>query len=195
MQQLSASELFKLEDYVQQRPEFRKRVMLHKAARRIALGEHLSLYFEDRLTVQYQVQEMLRIERIFEPGAIAEELAVYNPLIPDGCNWKATCMIEYSDESERRKQLKRLLGIENQIWIQIDQHRRVYAIADEDLQRADGEKTSAVHFLRFELTRGMIDDLHQHGEIFMGVNHKHYNHQIGPLEPDSHLSLRNDIQS
>ena len=193
MQQLTAGELFKLEDYANARAGFRQRVMQHKLARRIAIGDHLALYFEDRLTVQYQVQEMLRIERIFELEAIEEELATYNPLIPDGCNWKATCMIEYSDETERRKQLRRLRGIEDQIWIQIAQHRRVYAIADEDLQRTDEEKTSAVHFLRFELSADMIESLKNQGAICMGANHVNYSYETGPIGAHSYASLCNDL--
>ena len=193
MQQLTAKELFKLEDYAAHRPAFRQQVMTHKKARRIAIGDHLSLYFEDRLTVQYQVQEMLRIERIFELEAIEEELAAYNPLIPDGCNWKATCMIEYSDETERRKQLQRLGGIEHQIWIQVAQHRRVYAIADEDLQRTEANKTSAVHFLRFELSPTMIAALARQDMICMGVNHQNYTHTSGPIRASSHTSLCNDL--
>ena len=193
MQQLSANELFKLEDYARERAAFRERVLQHKIARRIAIGKHLSLYFEDRLTVQYQIQEMLRIERIFEIDAIEEELSVYNPLIPDGHNLKATCMLEYSDENERREQLRRLGGIEHQIWIQVAQLPRVYAIADEDLERTDMEKTSAVHFLRFELSPKMIEGLHQQGDLCMGVDHPNYNHQTGPIGADSLVSLRNDI--
>lgn len=193
MHQLTARDLFKLEDYARERAAFRDRVLQHKLARRIAIGEHLSLYFEDQLTIQYQIQEMLRIERIFERSAIEEELAAYNPLIPDGCNWKATCMIEYSDENERRQQLRRLRGIEDQIWVQVAQQRRVYAIADEDLQRTDAEKTSAVHFLRFELTAEMIEALRHQGDICMGVNHPSYDHQTGPIAAASHLSLCNDL--
>ena len=193
MQQLRASELFKLEEYAEQRAAFRERVLKHKVARRIVIGDHLSLYFEDRLTIQYQIQEMLRIERIFESAGIEEELSAYNPLIPDGSNWKATCMIEYSDEGERREQLKKLRGIEDQIWVQIAQHPRVYAIADEDLQRTDAEKTSAVHFLRFELSPVMIKELQHHGDICMGVEHPNYSHQTEPLAAASHSSLCNDL--
>ena len=193
MQMLTRESLFSLEQYAEIRDEFRAEVMRHKRNRRLPLGTNATLYFEDRLTMQYQVQEMLRIERIFEPDAIEEELDVYNPLIPSGTNLKATCMIEYSDEVERRKQLRRLRGIEDQIWIQVGQQERVYAIANEDLPRTNAEKTSAVHFLRFELTRKMIEALRSQGEICMGVDHKNYDHQSGPIAAASHLSLCNDL--
>lgn len=156
MQKLARADLLSLEAYAEQRPAFRARVLAHKRTRKLALGAHLTLLFEDRLTVQYQVQEMLRIERIFEAAAIEEELAAYNPLIPDGRNLKATLLIEYDDVARRRVELERLHGIEHRIELTLEGHAPVRAIADEDLERSTESKTSAVHFLRFELEPAMI---------------------------------------
>ena len=153
---LRHEDLFSLEKYARVRPEFRARVLAHKKNRQLPIGAHATLYFEDALTMQYQVQEMLRLERMFEPELIQEELDVYNPLIPDGHNWKATFMVEYSDENERRAALAKLIGIEKKVWLQVEGCDRVYPIANEDLERETEDKTSAVHFLRFELTPQMI---------------------------------------
>jgi precorrin-3B methylase len=156
--------------------------MAHKQDRRVALGAHATLYFEDRLTMQYQVQEMLRAERIFESAGIQDELDAYNPLVPDGCNWKATFMIEYDDEQERRAALVRLRGIETRVWVQVAGQGRVYAIADEDLEREDATKTSAVHFLRFELTPAMAAAVTAGAPIGIGSDHPDYRYetQVGP---------------
>lgn len=178
MQKLSASELMKLEDYARERPAFRTRVIAHKRARTLHLGEHLTLVFEDRLSVQYQVQEMLRIERIFESDAIAEELAAYNPLIPDGTNLKATLLIEYADEAQRRVELAKLRGIEHDIALQVGDGASVKAVADEDLERSNEEKTSAVHFLRFELDAAMIASLRAGAALRFAVDHAHYRAQV-----------------
>jgi hypothetical protein len=151
MTHLNASDLMSLEQYARQRSDFRAKVLEHKKRRQVALGPNATLYFEDRLTIQYQVQEMLRIERIFEPAGIDEELSAYNPLIPDGSNWKATFMLEYPDVEQRKRELARLIGVEDKVWVQVEGHDKVYAIADEDLERDTEEKTSSVHFLRFEL--------------------------------------------
>ena len=151
MNKLSRDDLFSLEQYAEARPAFREKVLEHKKNRRLDLGTNAALYFEDRLTMQYQVQEMLRIERIFEADGINEELEAYNPLIPDGTNWKATFMVEFPDIAERKAMLTQLVGIEDRVYVHVADFERVYAIADEDLERADDEKTSAVHFLRFEL--------------------------------------------
>ncbi|EQD78281.1 hypothetical protein B1A_02338, partial [mine drainage metagenome] len=156
MHTLVHDDLLSLERYARERGEYRARAMTHKRARSVRLGAHLTLLFEDRVTVQYQVQEMLRIERIFEPDAIAEELATYNPLIPDGHNLKATLLIEYPDIDERRRALENLRGIEHHIALQVADHAPVLAIADEDLPRSNDSKTAAVHFLRFELGTAMI---------------------------------------
>lgn len=151
MGKLTIDDLYPLEVYSRLRPEFRAQVMEHKAHRQLALGDHVTLSFEDRLTMHYQVQEMLRAERIFEADGIRDELDAYNPLIPDGSNWKATMLIEYPDERERRQALARLRGVEHRVWMQVEGHVPVFAIADEDMERSDDTKTSAVHFLRFEL--------------------------------------------
>ena len=170
MHALSPTDLLKLEDYARQRPAFRARVLAHKAARRVALGEHMTLLFEDRLTVQLQVQEMLRIERIFELAAINEELAAYNPLIPDGSNWKATCLIEYEDPDERKHRLAALRGVEDRIYVQVSGFERVHAIADEDMERSNESKTSAVHFLRFEFPPAAIMALRAGADLGFGID-------------------------
>lgn len=174
MQKLSRENLYSLEKYATIRPEFRARVMEHKDKRRVAIGEHAALYFEDTLTMQYQVQEMLRLERIFEAEGIQEELDVYNPLIPDGSNWKATFMIEYYDVDERKRALSRLVGIEDKVWLQVAGHEKVFAIANEDLDRSTPDKTAAVHFMRFELTPAMISAVKQGAKITAGTDHPQY---------------------
>lgn len=178
MSKLAVGDLFSLERYARERPAFRARVLEHKRARQLALGPNLTWLFEDRLTIQYQIQEMLRVERIFEPEGIAEELESYNPLIPDGANWKATLLIEYSDEQERRRALMRLKGIEDRCWIQVQSHDRVLAVADEDLERENDEKTSAVHFLRFELTPSMISALRSGATLSAGIDHEQYSQTV-----------------
>jgi hypothetical protein len=170
---LTRDDLYSLERYAEIRGDFRTRVMAHKKNRRVALGAHATLYFEDRLTVQYQIQEMLRVERIFEPAGIQDELDAYNPLVPDGANWKATFMIEYEDPEERREALGQLRGIEDRIWVQVHGCDRVFAIADEDMVRENAGKTSAVHFLRFELTPTMIAALKNGADLAMGSDHPH----------------------
>lgn len=174
MQKLARADLFSLEAYAEQRPAFRARVLAHKRNRKLALGAHLTLLFEDRLTVQYQVQEMLRIERIFEAAAIEEELAAYNPLIPDGRNLKATMLIEYDDVAQRRIELERLHGIEHRIELTLEGHAPVRAIADEDLERSTESKTSAVHFLRFELEPAMIAAARAGGTLGLACTHPAY---------------------
>ena len=174
MKPLTIDDLLKLEDYAAQRAAFRRRVLDHKKDRTVALGEHLTLVFEDRLTIQYQVQEMLRIERTFERAAIQDELDAYNPLIPTGTNWKATCLIEYPDVEERRRQLAALRDVERRIWVQVGDGERIEAIADEDLPRSTDEKTSAVHFLRFELDGASLGRLRDGAELHLGVAHPRY---------------------
>ncbi|MCK9505606.1 MAG: DUF3501 family protein [Porticoccaceae bacterium] len=178
---LIRSDLMSLENYAGQRNEFRARVMAHKKNRHIQLGENARLLFEDRLTVQYQIQEMLRIERIFEAEAIAEELAAYNPLIPDGDNWKATLMLEYPDVNERRVKLAGLLGIENRVWAQVEGFDRIYAIADEDLDRATDEKTSSVHFLRFQFDSNRVAAAKAGARLALGIDHPNYRVSLDPL--------------
>jgi len=171
MNKLTTQDLWKLEEYAEQRPAFRKKVIAHKKPRKIHLGEHLTLIFEDRITIQYQIQEMLRIERIFERAAIQEELDSYNPLIPDGRNWKATLLVEYEDVVVRQRMLGELRGLERCLWLQVGDLPRVTAIADEDLERQNEEKTSAVHFLRFELTLEDIRLLREGLELRFGTSH------------------------
>ena len=163
-----------LEQYSQQRSEFRSKVIAHKKHRRVGIGPHLFLYFEDRLTIQYQVQEMLRIEKIFESDGIEEELSAYNPLIPDGQNLKATAMLEYQDVDERKQQLALLRGVEDLVWIQVGDFDPIYAISNEDLERSNAEKTSAVHFMRFELEPDMIAALRSGAALKIGSNHESY---------------------
>ena len=177
MQKLEVADLWKLEDYAERRQGFRAQVIEHKKLRKLHIGPHLTLLFEDRLTIQYQVQEMLRVERIYEKAGIQEELDAYNPLIPDGRNWKATCLIEYEDVAERARKLVELKGIERLIWTQVGELPRVHAIADEDLERSNEEKTSAVHFLRFELASPMMEQLRSGSELRFGVDHPNYRNE------------------
>jgi len=167
-----------LERYARERPALRTKVLEHKRARQLAVGPHTTWLFEDRMTVQYQVQEMLRVERIFEPEGIEEELESYNPLIPDGTNWKVTLLIEFPDEQERRRELSKLKGIEDRCWVQPAGHERVFAIADEDLERENEQKTSAVHFLRFELAPEMVASLRAGAALAIGMDHPRYRHEV-----------------
>jgi len=193
MQKLSRSDLLSLEQYAEDRPAFRDRVMAHKKNRRLHLGTNAALYFEDRLTMQYQVQEMLRIERIFEASGINDELEAYNPLIPDGSNWKATFMVEFPDEDERREMLTQLVGIEDRVYVHVADFERVYAIADEDLERADGSKTSAVHFLRFELPVEQVAALKSGASMMAGIDHEVYRVEVSPVADNIRESLVNDL--
>lgn len=181
MAKVTRESLMTLEAYAKARPEFRRKVMEHKKNRKVALGEHVTLLFEDELTVRYQIQEMLRIERIFEEEAIGHELETYNPLIPDGRNFKATMLIEYEDVEVRRRELARLRNVEDRLWVQVEGAPRVYAIADEDLDREDEEKTSAVHFVRFELTDAMAAALRGGAALSVGVDHENYRAEANPL--------------
>jgi len=190
---ISRHSLLSLEAYARERSSFRAKVIEHKKHRTVALGEHITLLFEDELTVRYQVQEMLRIERIFEEEGIRGELEAYNPLIPDGANWKATLMIEYPDVKERHRMLARLIGVENRIWVQVEGQARVYAIADEDLERDNAEKTSAVHFLRFELDPVMVQALKRGAALAVGVDHPAYSAAVGVVDPAVRSSLVNDL--
>lgn len=174
MTQLSRADLWSLEEYAEQRPRFRAQVMEHKKIRQLALGEHARLYFEDALTIKYQIQEMLRIEKVFEAAGITEELEAYNPLIPDGHNWKATFMIEYGDPAERSERLAQMIGIEDKVWLQVGNCEKVYPIADEDLERSNDSKTSSVHFMRFELTPDMITASRNGEPIHAGIDHSAY---------------------
>ena len=193
MSNLSRADLWSLEEYAEIRPSFRSEVMAHKKKRQVPLGDHARLYFEDQITIKYQIQEMLRIEKVFEADGINEELDAYNPLIPDGHNWKATFMIEYDDPAERAQQLSRMIGIEDKIWLQIESCERVYPIADEDLERADATKTSAVHFMRFELTNDQVAALKDGAELTAGIDHENYKVIISPVADNIRLSLLGDL--
>ena len=193
MERLSRADLMSLEQYSEQRADFRSRVLNHKRNRQVPIGPNATLYFEDRLTMQYQIQEMLRVERIFEIDGIQEELDAYNPLIPDGSNWKATFMLEFPDADQRRVELGRLVGIEDRTWVRVDQHDPVYAVADEDMDRETDDKTSAVHFLRFELTRSMADAAKTGTAISMGIDHPHYDYSVGPISEAVRETLRADL--
>jgi len=193
MPKIARESLMTLESYAKERNAFRARVMSHKKDRKVHLGDHVTLIFEDELTMRYQIQEMLRVERIFEEAGIQEELDVYNPLIPDGRNFKATLMIEYPDVAERRERLAVLKGIEDRIWVQVEGCKRVYAIADEDLERETEDKTSSVHFLRFELTDEMARALKYGVGLAIGVDHPHYAATLDPVPENIRGSLVNDL--
>lgn len=193
MQKLTRSDLYSLERYAEVRNDLRADVLEHKKDRRVPLGPNATLYFEDRKTVQYQVQEMLRAERIFEGRAIEEELEAYNPLIPDGSNWKATFMLEYPDVDVRRSALAQLKGIEDRVYVEVQGHTRVYAIADEDLERENDEKTSSVHFLRFELDPVMRASLRGGTPIACGIDHPACTHRIDALPERVRAALVRDL--
>lgn len=193
MRKLTAADLMSLEQYARERAAFRIRLIEHRRTRSLRLGEHCSWSFEDRLTVQYQIQEMLRAERIFEPEGIAEELEVYNPLIPDGGNLKATLLIEYPDAQERVRRLQELRGFERHCWMRVQGFDAVYAIADEDLERESEEKTAAVHFLRFEFSDPMIRALKAAGALAAGVDHPRYRYSLEPLGEPLRAALVKDL--
>jgi hypothetical protein len=193
MPQIARESLLPLEAYARQRGAFRAKVMAHKKRRTVALGPNVTLYFEDELTMRYQVQEMLRIERIFDDQGIEGELGVYNPLIPDGSNFKATMMIEYPDVDERRAALSKLKGIEDRVWVQVEECARVYAIVDEDLDRETEDKTSSVHFLRFELDTAMRAALKRGAGLALGVDHPEYRFVLERLPADVRASLVEDL--
>ncbi len=189
---LTRADLMSLEQYAQERGEFRSRVIAHKTPRRVALGPHATLIFEDRLTIQYQIQEMLRVERIFEASGIEEELDAYNPLIPDGSNWKATLLIEYPDADERRVALAKMPGLEHKVWAQAGDSDRCFAIANEDLDRSNDEKTAAVHFLRFEFNDAQKQALLAGKPVMMGIDHPELPYSV-TLSEASRASLVSDL--
>ena len=193
IQKLTRDQLMPLEQYAKQRNDFRAKVMAHKKNRQVQVGPHATLYFEDRLTMHYQVQEMLRAERIFEEAGIEDELNAYNPMIPDGGNWKATFMIEYGDEDERRVALGKLIGVEHKVWVQVAGFAKVWPIADEDLERTTEEKTSSVHFLRFELAPDMIKAVKSGVAINMGIEHPAYTHSLSPVPEATRAALVQDL--
>ncbi|NNF67958.1 MAG: DUF3501 family protein [Gammaproteobacteria bacterium] len=193
MKKLTRTDLLTLEDYARQREQMRRQVLEHKRTRRLSIGPIVNLYFEDRLTMHYQVQEMLRAERIFEAAGIDDELNAYNPLIPDGTNWKATMMIEIPDEDQRKQELAGLVDIENRCYVQVEDHEPVYSIADEDMDRSTADKTSSVHFLRFELDSSMISALRDGKALHAGIDHPSYTHQLSPVPSAIRQSLLRDL--
>jgi hypothetical protein len=193
MPQISRESLMPLEAYAKARPEFRARAIAHKRLRTVQIGEHVSLFFEDEFTIRYQIQEVLRVEKQFEENGILEELNAYNPLIPGGRDFRATMMIEYADEAERRVALTKLKGIEDKTWIQVEGSRRVYAIADEDLQRENETKTSAVHFLRFPLAKEMAEALKYGVSLSMGIDHENYSTVVEPVAIKTRNALVKDL--
>jgi hypothetical protein len=190
---LTRSDLMSLEQYSTARNDFRAKVLDHKRNRIVAVGPNATWCFEDQLTVQYQVQEMLRVERIFEASGIQEELDAYNPLVPDGTNWKVTFLIEFPDPPERQVRLAGLIGVEDRCWVQVEGFDRVWAIADEDLDRENDEKTSAVHFLRFELSAQMCERVKAGAAIGIGIDHANYNYAVQPLAQGVRDSLAKDL--
>ena len=194
MQKLNVADLLPLEQYARQRNDLRTRVLEHKKNRRLAIGPNVTWCFEDRLTIQYQIQEMLRVERIFEPEGITSELDAYNPLIPDGRNWKVTFLVEFPNEDERRTRLVALKGIEDHCWIQVQDFARVPAIADEDMERSNDDKTAAVHFLRFELSDAMIGALRSGARLAAGISHLAYSHAVEPVAEAVRLALSSDLE-
>jgi hypothetical protein len=193
MPQIAPHSLLSLEAYSRERNAYRSRVIAHKKLRTAHVGEHVTLIFEDEVTIRYQVQEMLRIERIFEDAGIQSELDAYNPLVPDGSNWKATMLIEYPDAEERRVMLARLKGVERRVWVRVEGCAPVYAIADEDLERENEEKTSSVHFLRFELDAGMRARLGQGARLAIGVEHPAYRAALDPVPAEIRSALAQDL--
>jgi hypothetical protein len=193
MPQITRESLMTLEAYARARPQFRAEVMAHKKNRTLQIGGNVTLIFEDELTIRYQIQEMLRAEKIFEEEGITDELDAYNPLIPDGSNWKATMLIEYPDPEERHGMLARLIGIEDKVWVKVEGCQRVYAIADEDLERENAEKTSSVHFLRFELDGTMVQSLRRGAVLSAGIDHPQYNSTVDSVDTRIRDALVEDL--
>lgn len=193
MDKISRKSLMTLEAYAKARTDFRAQVIAHKKHRTVHLGDHVTLIFEDELTIRYQIQEMLRIEKIFEEQGIQDEIDAYNPLVPDGRNFKATMLIEYEDENERKAALARMKGIEDRTWVRVEGCAPVYAIADEDLDRENEEKTSSVHFLRFELTDEMAESLKYGVSLAIGVDHPHYSAKLEPVPAEIRAALVRDL--
>src|ERR1700738_1639210 len=193
MPHITRDSLLPLEAYAKSRKSFREHVIAHKKARTVHLCEHVTLLFEDELTIRYQIQEMLRIEKMFEEEGIQDELEAYNPLVPDGRNWKATMLVEYEDVEERKRALEKLKGIEGRVWVQVAGFSRGYAIADEDLERENETKTSSVHFVRFELTPEMIGALKNSAPLSMGVDHPAYSCTLSPVPETTRLALLEDL--
>jgi Protein of unknown function (DUF3501) len=193
MQKLTRSDLMSLEQYAAERATLRRQVIAHKQLRNVSVGPNMTWCFEDRTTIRYQILEMLRAERIFEGEGIQGELDAYNPLVPDGSNWKVTLLIEFADPEERRVALENLIGVEDRCWVRVSEMERIFAIADEDLPRENDEKTSAVHFLRFELSPTMVEAMKSSGSLSIGVDHTHYRHSRSPLPVQVRDVLSGDL--
>jgi len=193
MVKIARDSLMSLEAYHRERPEFRQKALQHRRVRTVFIGPNVTLQFEDELTIRYQIQEMLRIEKTFDDEGIQDELDAYNPLVPDGSNLKATMLIEFVDVEERKQALAKLSGVEHRTYIQVSGHDRVYAIADEDLERSTAEKTSAVHFMRFEFTAEMIAAVKAGAAIAMGVDHSNYSHRVDEIAPETQGSIAKDF--
>src|SRR5579863_311374 len=193
MQKLARSDLMSLEQYAVERPRLRAEVIAHKLRRNVQVGPHMTWCFEDRTTIRYQILEMLRAERIFESDGIQGELDAYNPLIPDGSNWKVTLLLEFPDPEERRAALETLIGVEDRCWVRVSEMERVFAIADEDMERENDEKTSAVHFLRFELSPSMVAAMKSGASLSIGVDHEQYRHLVSPLPAAIRDTLSRDL--
>ena len=194
MQKLSRQDLMTLEQYAVERPRLRTEIIAHKQLRTVQVGPNMTWLFEDRATIRYQVLEMLRVERIFEAAGIQDELDAYNPLIPSGSNWKATLLLEFPDPAARQVALSKLIGVEDRCWVRVSEMERVFAIADEDLERENAEKTSAVHFLRFELSPTMIAAAQSGASLSVGVDHENYRHSIAPLPAAVRDTLLLDLE-
>jgi hypothetical protein len=190
---LERKDLWSLEQYAEKREGFRAEVLAHKQNRRVQIGQHILLVFEDEKTIRYQIQEMLRIEKVFEAAGIEEELEVYNPLIPDGDNWKCSMLIQYPDVEERRQRLAELLDVENRVWVQAGETEKLFALADEDLERANDDKTSAVHFLRFQLGASQVSAVKDGAAITFGIDHKNYREQAVLVSEGVRTSLTADL--
>lgn len=195
MPKLNRQDLWSLEDYSNERAAFREMVLAHKKDRKVLIGDNILLIFEDLLSVRYQVQEMLRIEKVFDAAGIADELEAYNPLIPDGDNWKCTMLIQYADVDERKVKLQAMKGIEDRVWVKVEGHEPVFAIADEDMDRANDEKTSAVHFLRFQFSQDVKESLLAGNAVQVGVDHQAYIEQSLVLSETTRASLASDLSS
>jgi hypothetical protein len=193
MQKLARADLMSLEQYADERLRLRNEVIAHKQLRNVAVGPNMTWCFEDRTTIRYQILEMLRAERIFESAGIQAELDAYNPLIPDGSNWKVTLLLEFPDPGERRAALENLIGVEDRCWVRVSEMQRIFAIADEDLARENDEKTSAVHFLRFELSPSMVEAMKGNGSLSLGVDHDHYRYSRSPLPAAARDALCRDL--
>jgi Protein of unknown function (DUF3501) len=193
MQKLSRQDLMSLEQYAVERTRLRAEVIAHKQRRTVQVGPNMTWIFEDRTTLRYQVLEMLRVERIFEAAGIQDELDAYNPLIPSGSNWKATLLLEFPDADVRREALSNLIGVEDRCWVRASEMERVFAIADEDLDRENADKTSAVHFLRFELSSSMIEAAKSGASLSIGVDHENYRHTLSPLPTEVRDALVGDL--